>query len=187
MELLEQEIRKAPIARFGDYEYFISPISDGIPHITPELLEEVTGEIIQIGDLNCDKIVTIEAMGIHLATALSLRTRLPFNVIRKRKYGLEGEIEFQQRTGYSKQAMYVNGLEKGDRVVMIDDVISTGGTLRGIIPVLKNAGVEIVDIIIVINKGNGKAEIEEEFGINIKTLVDVNIINGRIEVMGSRN
>ena len=44
----------------------------------------------------------MEAMGIHLATALSLETGIPFVVVRKRQYGLPGEVAVHQTTGYSQ-------------------------------------------------------------------------------------
>jgi adenine phosphoribosyltransferase len=58
-----------------------------------------------------DKIVTMEAMGIPLATALSLKLKIPFVIIRKRTYGLPGEIDVEQITGYSKSKLYINGLK----------------------------------------------------------------------------
>ena len=47
-------------------------------------------------------------MGIHLATALSLEVGVPFVVVRKRKYGLPGELAVHQTTGYSKGELYIN-------------------------------------------------------------------------------
>ena len=48
-------------------------------------------------------------MGIHLATALSLATDIPFVIIRKRQYGLAGEKEIRsQKTGYGSSKLYIN-------------------------------------------------------------------------------
>lgn len=81
----------------GDYNYFVNPISDGVPAMDPKMLRELSLAVHKHADLDVDKIVAVEAMGIHLATALSLATDIPFVVIRKRQYGLEGEFEVYQK------------------------------------------------------------------------------------------
>ncbi len=81
----------------GEYSYFVHPVSDGIPEMKPEILREIVEVIKDNSDLDIDKIVCIEAMGIHLATALSLETNIPFVVIRKREYGLPGEVPVFQK------------------------------------------------------------------------------------------
>ena len=92
----------------------------------PSMLRELTDIIIKHVNLDIDKIVAIEAMGIHLATALSLATDIPFVIIRKRQYGLEDEIEIHQKTGYGSSNLYINDLNAGEKILLIDDVVSTG-------------------------------------------------------------
>ena len=98
LEVLKRTLMNAPVVKFGEYEYFVYPISDGIPTVSPELLNDITDGLLKIGNLDCDKIVTPEAMGIHLATALSMKTGKPFTIIRKKKYDIPGEVEFDQET-----------------------------------------------------------------------------------------
>ncbi len=130
---LEKSLYEAPIVKKGDYDYVIHPITDGVPYITPELLKEVTDEmkkhIKKCGKF--DRIVTMEAMGIPLATSLSLDLGIPFTIIRKRQYGLPGEVSVEQVTGYSKSKMYINGLKKGDTIILVDDVLSTRWDVKG--------------------------------------------------------
>lgn len=180
-EILRNTLLNSPIVKRGEYDYFVHPITDGIPEITPELLSEVVNEIRTVADLNCDKIVTAEAMGIPIGTALSIETGLPLVIIRKKEYKLSGEVSIEQVTGYSKSRMFINGLSKGDRVVFVDDVLSTGGTLKAIVDALREIGVKIVDIVIAIDKGK-KSEIEKEIGMMIKTLASVDIVDGKVVV-----
>jgi len=93
---------------------------------------------------------------------------------------LKGEIPVHQETGYSKGELYLNGVENGDRVLIIDDVISTGGTMIAIINALKKAGAEIKDIICVVERGNGKEEVLEKTGYDIKTLVRIDVKDGKV-------
>ncbi|MCK4649026.1 adenine phosphoribosyltransferase, partial [bacterium] len=69
--------------------------------------------------------------------------------------------------------MYVNGLKKGDRVLIVDDIVSTGGTLLGTIKVFEKAGIKIADVITVFERGEGKERIERETSFKIKTLLRV--------------
>src|SRR2546422_4707043 len=131
---LRASLAESPIVRFGEYEYFVHPITDGIPLGRPEVLDEVLSELVRIGDWNrCDKIVTAESMGFPLAAGLSTRVHKPYVFVRKRQYGLEGEVSLKQTTGYSKTDMFINNIRHGDRVVFVDDVISTGGALFAVV------------------------------------------------------
>ena len=145
-----------------------------MPEVRPELIREVTGHIVRIADLDADKIVTVEAMGIPIGTALSNICDIPMVIVRKRKYGLPGEIEVSQVTGYSKSQLFLNGINKGDRVVVVDDVISTGGTLLAVLKSLKIAGAVVKDIVVVIRRGDGVVRLREE-GYDVKTMVDVKV------------
>ena len=64
-------------------------------------------------DTEIDKIVTAEAMGIPIVTAVSIATDIPYVIMRKREYLLEGEVPVHQETGYSKGELYLNGVKKG--------------------------------------------------------------------------
>ena len=180
MEKLLESLKDAPTVKLGDYEYFIHPMSDGIPLITKELLEETIDKILEQSDLNCDKILVLEAMGLHLGAGLCMKTGIPFVVARKRSYGLPDEVEFHQKTGYHEEKMYLNYIEKGDRVTIVDDVLSTGGTLIGLLGALKEMEVEVVDIVILFNKGQAKEKIEREFGVTIKTIFNVKVEDGKV-------
>jgi adenine phosphoribosyltransferase len=79
--------------------------------------------------------------------------------------------------------MFINDIERGDRVVVIDDVMSTGGTIKAVVRGLQEIGAEIVDVIVVVEKGDKKEEIEKELGIRIKTLVKVKVRDGKLVLL----
>jgi len=187
LERLKTSLKKAPVVKKGDYDYFVNPITDGILLVEPELLKEVTEAITKIANLNVDKIVCVEAMGIHIATALSLKTGIPFVVVRKRVYNLEGEVSVHQITGYSESELFINGVEKGDRIILVDDVVSTGGTMAAVLKALKNLGAEIVDVVAVIEKGIGREIVERETGCKVKTLIKVDVKNGKVVIEDNNN
>jgi len=180
---LKETMKNAPIMRRGTYNYFVHPISDGVPVVKPELLREVTACIVKNADLDVDKIVTIEAMGPPLGAALSTITDIPFIIIRKKKYELPGEIAVHQTTGYSKGELYLNGINKGDRVLIVDDVISTGGTMKAVIKALEQAGAVIQDIVVVIERGGGKKVIAD-MGYDVQTLIKIEVDEHGVKILG---
>ena len=180
LDILKSSLEEAPVVKKGDYDYVVHPITDGVPEISPALLREIINEIKNLLVKGYDKLVTVEAMGLPIGAILALELNKPLVVIRKKSYGLEGEVSVEQVTGYSKSKLFINGLEADDKVVLVDDVISTGGTLLAVINALYNIGVDIVDIVIVIEKGEGKGYVEQETGVDIKTLVKVDVIDGRV-------
>ena len=184
LERFIESLECAPIINLEGYDYFIHPITDGVPRVAPEVLSEVVEAMLLLGDLDCDLILAPEAMGIPLGALLSQRTGVPFAVVRKRRYGLPGEIEVGQSTGYSKGSMYINDVRAGDRVVIVDDVLSTGGTLRPLVLALRAAGAQVADVLVAVEKGNARTALERELGTQIKALVKVEVRGGRLAVVG---
>ena len=183
LENFRRSLEAAPIVKMGDYDYFVHPVTDGIPFMEAAVMKEIIDRMQNMGDFDCDYIVAPEAMGIPLAVPLSLRTGIPYNVVRKRRYNLPGEVSVHQVTGYSEKEMYINGLRSGDRVVIVDDVISTGGTMRALVQAFQEMGVRIVDIIVVVEKGNRREDLEAELKVKIKTLVKVEVRDGKLVVL----
>ena len=162
----------------GDYNYFIHPITDGVPQVDAALLRDVGSAMIKALDLDgATMIVVAEAMGIHLGTTLSLMTDIPFTVVRKRKYDLPGEIAIHQTTGYSKGELYLNGIGPGDRVVIVDDVISTGGTMRALIQAIEKTGAELQDVCVVFQRGS------TDIGRPFKVLLKIEVEKERVRVI----
>ncbi|KZX11390.1 hypoxanthine/guanine phosphoribosyltransferase [Methanobrevibacter filiformis] len=180
LENLKKSLEASPVIKKGDYDYFVNPITDGIPEMVPDVLRELVAIVKDKVDLkDIDKIVCIEAMGIHLATALSLETDIPFVVIRKREYGLPGETSVFQETGYSKQNLYINFIDSEDNIIVIDDVVSTGGTLVATISSLKERGANVQDVIAIVEKYEGKQRVKNETGVNVLTLAKLDIIDSK--------
>ncbi len=186
LSVLQDSLRDSPIIWKGDYPYFIHPISDGIPRMDADVLRATRDLIVEMVDWsNIDLIVSVEAMGLPLLAAVGDATGKPTVVIRKRQYGMEGEVRVDVATGYSKSTTYINDIKSGERILIVDDVISTGGTLEPILAALEGMGVILQDIVIAIEKGEGRERLAKERpNWPIRTLARIDIIDGQVEILG---
>ena len=186
LEAIREDLRKATIVRIpskqGYYEYVVNPLSSGVPEIPTEALWGCAFEVARVSEVKrSNKIVTPEAMGIQIATALSLVTGIPMLVIRKKSYMLPNEIKIVKRTGYAEETMYANGLRSGDAVLLVDSIIATGGTYVAIIKELVSQGITIADAVSVIERVEyeGVKRVERETGVKVKTLIKLRLKDGK--------
>jgi len=185
LSVLQDSLRDSPIIWKGDYPYFIHPISDGIPRMDADVLRATRDLIVEMVDWSkIDLVVSVEAMGLPLLAAVGDATGKPTVVIRKRQYGMEGEVRVDVSTGYSQSTTYINDIKPGERILIVDDVISTGGTLEPILATLEEMGVILQDIVIAIEKGEGRERLAKERpDWPIRTLARIDIIDGRVEIL----
>jgi adenine phosphoribosyltransferase len=148
--------------------------------ITPLLADaqalRVTTDAL-IGDSDTyTHIVGIEARGFILASAMALRSgkgfiplrkagKLPYRTI-SRRYGLE--------YGSDVLEAHVDAAAPGDRLLIVDDVLATGGTLLAAIEIARELGADVVEIVVLleIEALGGRAKILEKFPeISIRALL----------------
>ncbi len=99
-----------------------------------------------------------ELGGIPLVTAASLRTGLPCLFVRnsKKDYGTAKQLEGK--------------LEKGDRVVLLEDVATTAGQALEAVKVLRDLGADVVAVIATIDRQEGAAENMAAAGVAFEAL-----------------
>ncbi len=184
VELLKDSVVKAPVVWKEGYPYFVHPLSDGVPRQTAELLSAARDLISEGVDWDSvDIILGIEAMGIPLAAALCLSSGKPLVIGRKRQYGLPGEVSIDQSTGYSKGEIFLNDIDKGARVLIVDDVVSTGGTLHPVLKAVEESGAVVQDCWIVFEKGEGMNNIRSSGNWPLNSLVRIEMQGDKIVVL----
>ncbi len=117
-----------------------------------ELVQACAKELaIKLKDTDYDVLVTAEAKSIPLAHALSAETKKPYVVLRKAYKPYMGDAltaETLSITTGQPQTLILDEkdreLIKGGRVVIVDDVISTGSTLQGMRMILDKADANVV-------------------------------------------
>ncbi len=110
---------------------------------------------------SADALVTPEVKSIPLAHALSVRLGIPYVVVRKilKPYMVNSiSTEVVSITTGKPQTLYVDGkdiaLLQGKRVILVDDVVSTGSTLRGLRQLMDQAKATVVAEAAVFTEGD---------------------------------
>lgn len=170
MKRLLASVEEAPIVERDGYHYLVHPISNGLPTLDPALIREVVNGIVETTDLeDVDKIVSPVTMGVHVAAAVSLVTDIPLVVVRDRQYGLPGEASFDRPDG---ETLYVNDIREGDRVLVLDDLVSTGESLAAVVEALGDIGAEVVDVSVVIRRVDTGDALGD---LDVSSLADVRV------------
>jgi adenine phosphoribosyltransferase len=121
-----------------------------------------------------DKVAGMEARGFILGGAVAHQLSTGFIPIRKK-----GKLPHKTVTiGYSleygidEMEMHVDALAPGEKVILIDDLIATGGTAEGAVKLLQKLGAEVVAACFVIDLPElGGAKKIEALGVPVRTLI----------------
>ena len=100
-----------------------------------------------------DKIAAIESRGFVFASAVSYLLKKPFILLRK-KNKLPAEthaVDFELEYGTATIEIHKDSIDKGDSVLIIDDLIATGGTAKAAAKLVEMSGGNVVAFIFAIN------------------------------------
>ena len=111
-------------------------------------------EIIELSNkFKFNKIAAVEARGFVFASAVSYLLKKPFILLRK-KNKLPAEthsVEFELEYGNATMEIHKDSIEPGDSVLLIDDLIATGGTAEAALKLIEISKGKIAGFIFVIN------------------------------------
>jgi adenine phosphoribosyltransferase len=180
---LDASLEQALVLDRNGYPYLVHPLLDGVPRCPPELVQAwVAWARKQPAAKRATLLLAPEAMGLPLVAPLAVALGLPFVVVRKRKYGLPGEQIAYAETGYGEAALHVNGVGAGDRVLVVDNVLSTGGTLGALLSTLAGMGCETVGALVALDKGSARTRLEERHGVPIHALRTIRVESGKVKI-----
>lgn len=147
----------------------------------------------RFSDLEIDKILTVEVSGIAIAFAVGLLMDKEIIFAKKSVSKTLGDDVYKSSVySYTKGVTYdimvsKNYLNKGDRVLVIDDFLANGKALEGVYDILEQAGAQVEATGILIEKGfqNGGKRLREN-GYNIESLATIKSLeNGKVEFENS--
>lgn len=177
-QLVVQAFEGKPLIQFEAYKFLVNPLTEQIPATSAELLRVAAAWIVAEGKFGeANKIVGEEDKGAILVASTSLATGLPFGMARWYPAGLEGQISVDFEMEYASGQLYLNGVEENDQVIIVDDMISTGGTMLALIEAVQQAKAEIIDIVCVAEKieYGGVKRIADQTDFKVKTLIKISV------------
>ena len=132
----------------------------------------IDGMIEKLKDLDFDVVVGPESRGFIFGTPVAYVLNKPFVPIRKKgKLPCETISEdYELEYGTATLEVHKDSIKSGDRVVIIDDLIATGGTTKAIIKLVERLGGQVVKICNVIELVDLKARDNLE-GYEIESLI----------------
>tara|TARA_B100001057_G_C22625623_1_gene862353 strand:- start:402 stop:929 length:528 start_codon:yes stop_codon:yes gene_type:complete len=120
----------------------------------PEAFNYSIDKIIEISKkIQFDKIAAIESRGFVFASAVSYLTKKPFILLRKKnklpskRYSVDFELEY----GKATIEVHKNSISKNEKILIIDDLIATGGTAEAAAKLVNISGGKVAGFIFIIN------------------------------------
>ena len=127
---------------------------------------------VMCGDLAVDTVVAIESRGFILGGALALRLGAGFVPVRKpgKLPWKARRASYQLEYGSDSLEIHEDALEPGERALVVDDVIATGGTARAVGELVASLGATVVGFAFLVELGflDGRAKLA---GREIRSLI----------------
>jgi len=121
-----------------------------------------------------DKVAGIEARGFILGGAVAHQVSAGFIPIRKKGKlpHKRVSIAYSLEYGLDEMEMHEDAVTKGEKVILVDDLVATGGTAEGAVKLLKQQGADVLAACFIIDLPElGGAEKIRKLGVPVRTLI----------------
>jgi orotate phosphoribosyltransferase len=164
-------LHQKEIIKFGDFtlasgkksSYYVDlRLVPSYPHQFRIMIKNLQNNIAETIGLNSfDSLVSVPTGGLIIASALAIEIVKPLIYVRSKPkdYGTTKSVEGQ--------------IHEGMKVVMIDDVATTGGSVVNAIKSLKDANITIKDAYVIINRMEGADEALKELGVRLHSITNI--------------
>jgi orotate phosphoribosyltransferase len=127
----------------------------------PEILSTIAKLITEKIDNDINKVAGPALGAVPIATAISLRSKLPLLMIRKEK------------KGYGTSKLIEGELNNGDNVIVVEDVTTTGGSLLKAIKAIEENGGNVKKAFVVVDRQEGANDSFKKENISFEPLISV--------------
>lgn len=135
----------------------------------PSILRELAIRYARHVGTEVDRLAGPELGGIALATATALETNKPFVIVRNAK-----------KADYGTGKLIEGKLEHGDRVLIIEDIATSGGQAIEAAKVLEQSGAQVAGIVVTIDREEGAREAIESAGYSFAALFTTSALDIKI-------
>ncbi len=121
-----------------------------------------------------DKVAGIEARGFILGGAVAHQVSAGFVPIRKKGKlpHTTVRVAYSLEYGLDEMEMHEDAVERGERVILVDDLIATGGTAEGAVKLLRNMGAQVLAACFIIDLPDlGGADKLRRLDVPVRTLI----------------
>jgi adenine phosphoribosyltransferase len=163
-----------PIVKLKRTNYVINPLLDHEPETRFQLVDDVIKELSKLINFSkVNKIVCEEDRGGYIGSILAYKHKKSLAMVKWNPLGLEGQNGINFRNAYAEGKMYLYGVKKGDKVVLVEDLVDSGNTIISMIELLREKNIDIIDVVCIAEKVDlgGAKKIEESTGIKIKSIL----------------
>jgi adenine phosphoribosyltransferase len=167
------------------YNFMMAPLSEHYPATESALLRETVAKLASMEVLHgVDKIVAEFDRCAHILGAACLHLNRP---IAGAKWfpGPKENISSQLKMEYYEGDIFPYGINPGDRVGLIDDTVSSGGTFRSLIDLCQTLNANIIGAVTVVEKEEYKGikMVQENTGIKVQRMIGVSVTGKKTEVV----
>jgi len=124
--------------------------------------------------MKIDKVAGMEARGFILGGAVAHQVSAGFIPIRKKGKlpHKRVSIAYSLEYGLDEMEMHEDAVTKGEKVILVDDLIATGGTAEGAVKLLKQQGADVLAACFIIDLPElGGADKIRKLGVPVRTLI----------------
>jgi adenine/guanine phosphoribosyltransferase-like PRPP-binding protein len=162
----------------GKYQFHVFSVGERGTLLPASLILEVKkglAEIIKPLIDRVDSLVTIVPGGHPWALLIAGDLDLPVEIIRNAESGAEEERMVWQKSLLYERKLYFRSkrLSSAKRVIIIDDVVSSGGTVELIANELNGAAIEVVAVVAIVFKGESYKNTAEKLGVEFYSILEV--------------
>lgn len=177
LQQLVDVYNRASVIKTGDHYTTVNELTDQVPATRPEILRAAVSALLSAGPFGGNKLLCEEDKGAVLAGGVSLGSDLPLAMARWYPYALPGGIEVPIQMEYFAGTLYVNGVESGDEIVIIDDTLSTGGTIIALAEAVARVGAKVVEVRVVVEKidNDGRERVEKMLNVTVLAVIGISI------------
>lgn len=169
MQTIAEALKECYAIRFGEFtlssgkksKYYVDIKKASTDPEVLKLIAKSIAELLKRHSIPADYIGCVALGGVPIAVAVSLETGLPLIIIRKeeKEYGMKGQI--------------IGEYSRGSSVVLIEDVVTTGGSVLKAIKTLRGEGLVVRHVVAVVDREEGAGKSLSDAGAKLIPLVRV--------------
>lgn len=172
-------LHRIGVVRFGDFTLkdgrhspFYLDMRVLISH--PAALARVARAMLQRAEgIAYDRLAGLPYAGLPIAVAMSLIAERPMIYVRKeaKDYGTKKLIEGEYAAG--------------ERALMIDDVVTSGGAKLDAVAPFRDAGLRVEDVLVIVDRSDGGAQALADAGLRLHSVLDVRTLLAELGAAGT--